>query len=102
MRCGARYRRGLDAPCPACGPEGVLDVVFDLRRVRRTLHPRAMASRPRDIWRHRQLLPVPQRGRRPPLSVGWTPIVDAPPLARWGGGQALRLDDEGRHPTTGL
>jgi threonine synthase len=77
----------------------VLDVLFDLRRVRRTLHPRAMASRPRDIWRYRELLPVPERARRPPLSVGWTPIVDAPRLAEWAGVRQLRLKDEGRNPT---
>jgi threonine synthase len=99
VRCGARYRRGLDGPCPACGPEGVLDVVFDLERARRTLHPRAMASRPRDIWRYRELLPVPERAARPPLTVGWTPIVDAPRLARWAGVKELRLKDEGRNPT---
>ena len=99
MRCGARYRRGLDGPCPACGPEGVLDVQFDLRQVRRTLHPRAMASRPRDIWRYGELLPVPARAKRPPLAVGWTPIVDAPRLAAWVGVKQLRLKDEGRNPT---
>jgi threonine synthase len=99
MRCGARYRRGLDAPCPACGPEGVLDVLFDLRLVRRTLTKRAMASRPRDLWRYAELLPVPARARRPPLSVGWTPVVDAPRLARWAGVRDLRLKDEGRNPT---
>lgn len=98
-RCGARYRRGLDGPCPACGPEGVLDVQFDLKRVRRTLHPRAMSSRPRDIWRYHELLPVPARARRPPLAVGWTPVVDAPRLAEWAGVKQLRLKDEGRNPT---
>ena len=72
---------------------------FDLRRVRRTLNPRAMASRPRDIWRYRELLPVPANAKRPPLSVGWTPIVDAPRLAEWAGVKQLRLKDEGRNPT---
>jgi threonine synthase len=77
----------------------VLDVQFDLRQVRRTLHPRAMASRPRDIWRYLELLPVASTGRRPPLAVGWTPVVDAPRLAEWAGVKHLRLKDEGRNPT---
>ena len=99
VRCGARYRRGLDGPCPACGPEGVLDVTFDLARARRTLTAKALASRPRDMWRYRELLPVPERARRPPLTVGWTPLVPAPRLAAWAGVRALALKDEGRNPT---
>ena len=61
MRCGRRWRRGLDGPCPRCGPEGVLDVEFDLKQVRRTLTRRALASRPQDMWRYRELLPVPEQ-----------------------------------------
>jgi threonine synthase len=98
-RCGARYRRGLDGPCPACGPEGVLDVQLDLRRARRTLHPRALLSRPRDMWRYGELLPVPEGAKRPPVPVGWTPVVDAPRLAQWAGVKELKLKDEGRNPT---
>jgi threonine synthase len=99
VRCGTRYRRGLDGPCPACGPEGVLDVAFDLKRARRTLTPKSLAARPRDMWRYRELLPVPERARRPPLAVGWTPLVPAPRLAEWAGVRALVLKDEGRNPT---
>jgi threonine synthase len=99
VRCGARYAGGFDAPCAACGPEGVLDVTFDLPRARRTLTPKALASRPRDMWRYGELMPVPEHAPRPPLTVGWTPIVDAPRLARWAGVRALSLKDEGRNPT---
>ena len=56
MRCGRRWGRGLDGPCPRCGPEGVLDIEFDLGRARRTLTRRALASRPRDLWRYHELL----------------------------------------------
>jgi len=38
-------------------------------------------------------------GRVAPLTVGWTPLVDAPRLADWAGLRALRLKDEGRNPT---
>ncbi|HUG54042.1 MAG TPA: threonine synthase [Vicinamibacteria bacterium] len=99
MRCGHRWRRGLDGPCPRCGPEGVLDVEFDLRRAARTLTRRALASRPRDIWRYRELLPVPEGAPHPPAPVGWTPITRAPRLARWVGTRLLFLKDEGRNPT---
>src|SRR6266849_4500335 len=84
MRCGKRYRKGLDGldgPCPRCGPEGVLDIEFDLERARRSISPRTLATRPRDQWRYRELLPLPARARVAPLHVGWTPIEDAPRLA---------------------
>ena len=99
MRCGRRWRRGLDGPCPRCGPEGVLDVEFDLRRVRRTLTRRALASRPQDMWRYRELLPVPDGAPHPPAPVGWTPITLASRLADWAGLHTLLIKDEGRNPT---
>jgi threonine synthase len=77
----------------------VLEAVFDLRAARRTLTPRALAARPRDHWRYRELLPVPAAARRPPWPVGWTPIAPAPRLAEWAGVRALLLKDEGRNPT---
>ena len=99
MRCGKRYRRRLDDPCALCGPEGVLDIEFDLRAARRAINPRTLVRRPRDQWRYRELLPLPSRARVAPLHVGWTPIEDAPRLADWAGLRALRLKDEGRNPT---
>jgi threonine synthase len=99
MRCGRRWRRGLDGPCPRCGPEGVLDVEFDLRQARRTMTRRALESRPRDLWRYRELLPVPEGAPRPPAHVGWTPIMSAPRLAEWVGLRVLLVKDEGRNPT---
>jgi len=99
MKCGRRYRRGLDGPCPRCGPEGVLDIQLDLREARRRLTPKALAARPRDLWRYRELLPVPGGGRVPPLSPGWTPILETRRLADWAGVGRLLLKDEGRNPT---
>ncbi|HXK08364.1 MAG TPA: threonine synthase [Vicinamibacteria bacterium] len=99
VRCGRRYGRGLDSPCPACGPEGVLEIELDLARARRTLTPRALRSRPRTAWRYEELLPVPPRARRPALEPGWTPILAAPRLAQWVGVRQLLVKDEGRNPT---
>lgn len=99
MRCGRRYRRGLDEHCPHCGPEGVLDVEFDVRAARSRLNRRSLRARPHDMWRYRELLPVPASARVPPLSVGWTPILDAPRVASWAGVRGLLLKDEGRNPT---
>jgi threonine synthase len=99
MRCGRRLRRGLDGPCPDCGPEGILDVTFDMAAARRSLRPKTLRSRPLDLWRYRELLPVPADARLPPVHVGWTPITAAPRLAAWAGVRSLLLKDEGRNPT---
>ncbi len=99
VRCGKRYRRGLDGPCPRCGPEGVLDVEYDLARVRRSLTRRALAARTRSLWRYWELLPVPEGARRPPWEPGWMPIAESAPLTRWAGVRRLLLKDEGRNPT---
>jgi threonine synthase len=99
MKCGRSYRRGLDGPCPRCGPEGVLDVGFDLARVRSSLRPARLAARARSVWRYRELLPVPAGASVPPLEPGFTPIAQAPRLAEWAGLRTLLLKDEGRNPT---
>jgi threonine synthase len=99
MRCGRRQRLNLDGHCPRCGPEGVLEIGFDLPRVRRQLNARALAKRPRNIWRYRELLPVPPGARVPPLAPGWTPILESPRLAAWASVRALRVKDESRNPT---
>jgi threonine synthase len=99
VRCGRQYARGLDGHCSACGPEGVLEIEFDLPRVRRTLTARALRSRPRNAWRYEELLPVRPGGRRPALEPGWTPLVDAPRLAEWAAVRRLLVKDESRNPT---
>ena len=99
LKCARRVTRGLDGPCGRCGREGILDVEYDLRAARRALTPRALASRARGIWRYRELLPVPDGARLPPLEPGFTPIVDAPRLASWAGVRRLLVKDDGRNPT---
>jgi threonine synthase len=89
----------LDGPCARCGPEGVLEIHFDLLRARRTLNRRNLASRPRNMWRYAELLPLAPGARRPALEPGWTPIVEASRLASWAGVASLYVKDEARNPT---
>ena len=99
MRCGKKSRGGPDVPCPRCGPEGVVEIQFDLAHARRTLTRRSLAQRSRDVWRYRELLPVPLRARLPALRPGMTPLVEAPKLADWAGVRRLVVKDESRNPT---
>lgn len=102
-RCGRRYDAGeMRLTCPACGLEGILDVLYDYDVVRAALTREALATAPRTHWRYRPLLPLPASAPLPVAPVGWTPVFDAPPLAaRFGLGQVL-LKDESRNPTGSL
>src|SRR5439155_12539420 len=60
---------------------GPLEVVYDYDHIKRSLTRAAIHSRPKSMWRYRELLPVahdPTVG----LQVGFTPLVKADRLAR--------------------
>ncbi len=90
--CGAEY--GVDEVmyvCPKHGNEGVLDVVYDYRRITRP------TGNEWSMWRYLPLLPVDPEvvGKVVPgtilQSVGWTPLIAA--------GPNLWIKDDGREPT---
>ncbi len=97
--CGREYRNAGLFTCPRCGVTGILDVQYDYAAVRRHMTRRALARRPLNAWRYRELLPVGENAAVPPLSVGWTPITETPRLARHLGLRTLYLKDDGRNPT---
>jgi threonine synthase len=74
-------------------------VRYDLDGVRTALSKQALAQRPNDLWRYRELLPV--RHARDIVSLGEavTPLVRLPRLADQLGGGDLLVKDEGRLPT---
>lgn len=80
----------------------MLDVLYDYDAVRRLLNLRVLAKRPLSHWRYRELLPIPAKSVLPPLLVGWTPLCEAPSLAKHVGVRALHLKDDGRNPTGSL
>ncbi len=86
--------------CPSCDdPTAVLEINFDLDRVRALMTPKTLASRPVNHWRYAELLPIEPDERAFTWPVGWTPILDSPRLAAWAGAKRIRLKDEGRNPT---
>lgn len=97
--CGRAYPPGDLQTCDACGPQGILDVRYDYDAARTTLSRDALAARPRDQWRYREVLPVRSDLRVPSLSVGWTPIHEAPRLAAHLGLARVFVKDDGRNPT---
>jgi threonine synthase len=74
-------------------------VRYDLASVKKALSKEALARRPRDLWRYRELLPV--RRARDIVSLGEpvTPIMAMPRLAKTLTAAEILVKDEGRLPT---
>jgi threonine synthase len=96
--CGAAYAADrLMTTCPTCGK--VLFARYDLDAARATMTPSALASRPWDFARYREILPIQDQQAAPSLGEGGTPLHEAPRLAREFGFDRLLVKDEGLNPT---
>src|ERR1700689_609949 len=78
---------------------GPLEVAYDYDRIKKSLTREAIASRPKTMWRYRELLPIahePTVGAQ----VGFTPLVKADRLAKKLGIRELWIkNDAVNHPT---
>lgn len=77
--CGREYPLTANHVCEF--DFGPLEVVYDYDRIKRSLTREAIQSRPKGMWRYRELLPVvsdPTVGTQ----VGFTPLVKADRLAK--------------------
>jgi threonine synthase len=74
-------------------------VRYNLDGVRRALSKEALAQRPLDVWRYRELLPVRRVADIVSLGEAVTPLVPLPKLCARAGGRELLVKDEGRLPT---
>jgi threonine synthase len=94
--CGATYPPKALWVCSDC--LGPLEVSYDYDAVRAVLTRELIESRPRSLWRYRELLPVeePKTG----FYSGFTPLVRAHRLADALGVDELYIkDDSVNHPT---
>jgi threonine synthase len=95
--CGKEQAKEPVAACAECW--GGLEPLYDLDEVRRTFKPEIIESRPRDLWRYRELLPLdgePTVGH----GTGFTPLLPAPRLGRRLGISDLWVKyDAACHPT---
>jgi threonine synthase len=101
MICGRDYKPGeVSYTCPNCGPEGILDVIYDYGLIGdRLTRDRLAGRREPSIWRYTELLPVEPDGPRPPLQIGWTPLIRADRLGWSLGCENLLIKNDGRNPT---
>lgn len=74
-------------------------VRYDLERLAREVSRDALAARPFDLWRYRELLPVAERAHEVSLGETCTPLVECPALAARVGLERLWIKDESRLPT---
>ena len=95
--CGRNYPAQAIYTCEYCF--GPLDVVYDYDRLREEISTDTIASRPQNLWRYRELLPLegePTDG----FNSGCTPLTRADNLARELGASELYLkDDSVNRPT---
>ncbi len=86
--------------CPDHGNEGILDVVYDYDLIKTRISKESLAqNEDYTIWRYKPLLPIEANAETPPLSIGWTPLYDAPRLAEKLGLKHVWVKDDGRLPT---
>jgi threonine synthase len=95
--CGEAYELKPYHVCEFCF--GPLEVQYDYDAIKATISRELIESRPRNVWRYRELLPVdsePKIG----LYSGCTPLVRADRLAKVLGVEELWIkDDSCNHPS---
>ncbi len=72
---------------------------YDLARLGAALDRDALASRPPELWRYRELLPIARARNVVSLGETMTPLLAAPALARRLGAGEILIKDESRLPT---
>jgi threonine synthase len=95
--CGQVYPISPLHVCETCF--GPLEVTYDYARIRAAISRRLIESRPHNLWRYRELLPVDSEPEAGQFS-GFTPLVHAKHLGAELGVKNLYIkDDTVNHPT---
>src|SRR5271163_2136773 len=80
--CGKTWGNAPRSFCDDCFAS--LEVSYDYDALKKTARRESLSSRPFDMWRYSDLLPLPENFT-PPNAVGGTPLVRSRHLAkRWG------------------
>ncbi len=110
VMCGRVYdAQATLYTCEDCGEVGTLDIRYDLPAIKATVDrdeinavERANERLNSSMWRYHELLPIRDLSQIPPLSVGGTPLYEAPHLAENLRLARLWVKDEGVNPTASL
>lgn len=99
LECGCEMEVCLfPEQCPQCGSQW-LDAVYDYQQVPDNW-PSLVSSRPTNMWRYRELLPLPPDLDLVSMGEGWTPLLPAKALEqKYNKDVLLWVKDERRQPT---
>ena len=101
VKCGREYEAVPNLTNCECG--GILDIIYDYDYIRTKLTKETLANRRNPtMWRYRELLPVEETTPDTELRVGWSPLYEAPRLAKELGIRQLWIKDDGINPTASL
>ncbi len=89
--CGKSWGNQPKSICEDCFSP--LEVTYDYDAARSSITRERIAQRPPNMWRYADLLPLPQ-DYRPSLSVGFTPLLSAPQLAKELGARRLCIKND--------
>ena len=96
--CGREFSaREVHTFCPDC--QAALITHYDLPAARQYLDREAIRSRPRGMWRWRELLPIDDPANEVSLGEGDTPSLLLPRIGSSLGLRRLFLKDESNNPT---
>ena len=89
--CGKTFDNQPRSICEDCFSP--LEVTYDYDTLKKQVSRELFASRPPNVWRYRELLPLPA-GYQPSLPVGYTPLVSAPRLGDKIGSRRLFIKND--------
>ena len=89
--CGKTWGNQPRSICEDCFSP--LEVTYDYDSLRSRISRDTFASRAPNMWRYRELLPLPE-GFQPSLPVGYTPLVNAPRLGEKIGARQLFIKND--------
>ncbi|HTV08991.1 MAG TPA: threonine synthase [Candidatus Aquilonibacter sp.] len=89
--CGKSFGNRPQSACDDC--LAPLEVKYDLESVRGRFTRESIAAGPANIWRYKELLPIPA-GYQPDLPVGFTPLVRAKRLGKRIGSNNLYVKND--------
>ena len=94
LRCRECHKSWGNVPKSICEDcFSPLEVFYDYDSIRKEFTREKIAQGPPNIWRYSALLPLPQ-DFQPTLPVGFTPLIQAPQLAREIGTKNLYLKND--------
>lgn len=96
--CGQRHDAAIPQNVSTCCAKPLF-AHYDLTAAARTLTRESLRTRPKSLWRYREVLPVRAETDIVTLGEGFTPLLPAPRLGARHGLAKLFIKDEAQNPT---